>query len=142
MLARGLMAASGLVVLVFGTIHLFWTFRGKNFWPRDEKLKPVLEAATMQLTRDTSFWNAWIGFNASHSFGAMLYGLVFGYLGACAPEFFFHSVFLQITGAVFLGALLIVARRYWFSKPFGGVLVSSICYAAAIVAFHLLGNRI
>jgi hypothetical protein len=34
-------------------------------------------------------WKAWVGFNASHSYGAILFGLVYGYLASMSSEVVF-----------------------------------------------------
>ena len=31
-------------------------------------------------TKETTMWRCWVGFNASHSMGLILFGLAFGYL--------------------------------------------------------------
>jgi hypothetical protein len=48
------------------------------------------------LTRQTTMWRAWIGFNASHSMGAVFFGLVYGYLALLHVELLFRSPFLLI----------------------------------------------
>jgi len=79
-------------------------------------------------------WKVWIGFNASHSCSAILFGSVYGYLALVQPTVLFHSAFFAILGGLFLLAYLILAKKYWFSTPFRCLVVASILYAAGFVA--------
>ncbi len=77
-------------------------------------------------------WNAWIGFNASHSFGAILFGLVYGYLALAHSVFLFESTYLLVVGLTLLVGYTLLARRYWFSIPFRGITVALFLYIGAI----------
>ncbi len=79
-------------------------------------------------------WKVWIGFNASHSFSAILFGSVYGYLALVQPAVLFHSTFLAILGGLFLLVYLVLAKKYWFGTPFRCLVVASILYAAGFVA--------
>ena len=78
-------------------------------------------------------WKAWIGFNASHSFGAILYAAVYGYLSLVHSAFLFQSTFLLSVGLVLLLDYVFLGKRYWFSIPFRGILAATVLYAAAIL---------
>lgn len=47
-------------------------------------------------------WKAWVGFNASHALGAILFGLVYGYLALLHLAFLFQSWFLLAVGFALL----------------------------------------
>ena len=79
-------------------------------------------------------WKVWIGFNASHSFSAILFGSVYGYLAIVQPTVLFHSAFLSILGGLFLLVYVILGKIYWFSTPFRCLVVATILYAAGFVA--------
>jgi hypothetical protein len=132
-----LIAASALVALVLGSIHLLYTFRGPKLWPRDPAVRAAMEGGTPVITRETTVWKCWVGFNASHSFGIMLFGLVYGYLALVHPEFLFGFWFLQGLGAVFLVTFCVLAKAYWFSIPFRGVLVATGLYLSGVAIYHL-----
>ena len=85
------------------------------------------------ITRQTTMWKTWIGFNASHSFGAMLFGTVYGYLAVAHSEFLFRSPFLLVLGLLLLGGYVFLGKVYWFSVPFRGIVLSTVCYIAALV---------
>lgn len=126
-----LLGASALVLLVLGSIHLLYTFHGPKLTPRDASLRARMQDVSPVLTRDTTMWKAWVGFNASHSMGAMLFGLVYGYLAIAQAALVFGSIFLAALGLVFLLGYALLAKAYWFRIPFGGVLISLACYITA-----------
>jgi len=132
-----LVAAAAAVVFMLGSLHLVLTYRGDKFWPRDLNLKGTLEAAKIRLTPQTTFWQAWICFNATHSLGALLFGLVFGYLALAAPAFFFQSYFMVALGALTLVSYAFLVGRTGFSTPFRGILISMILYTAGVAAAYL-----
>jgi hypothetical protein len=91
MAARLLMTASALVLLVFGLIHLACTFRGTKLTPRDPELQQRMKEVSPVISRETTMWKAWVGFNASHSLSVILFGLVYGYLALAHSELLFRS---------------------------------------------------
>lgn len=136
MLAQSLLAASAAIFLVLGTIHLVYTFASNKFSPRDAALEARLREVSPVISRGTTMWNAWIGFNASHSYGAMLYGLVYGYLAIFRFDVLRHTPFLLVVGALFLAGFAIVAVRYWFTIPRNGILLSLALYIAGCIAAY------
>jgi hypothetical protein len=132
-LAPYLLAGSAAIVLLLGALHLLYTFRGPKLVPRDAELQERMRVVSPVITRETTMWKAWVGFNASHSFGAILFGLVYGYLALLHPVFLFESVFLLVVGLVLLGGYTFLGVRYWFSVPFRGILLSLILYALALI---------
>ena len=127
-----LIATSAFIILALGTLHLLFTFKGTKLWPKDAALKASMESSTPQLTRQTTMWKTWIGFNASHSLGAMLFGLVFGYLALAQPALLFQTYFLRTLGLVTLVAYAALGWRYWFSVPLRGICLATLLYAAGL----------
>lgn len=78
-------------------------------------------------------WAAWIGFNASHSLGAILFGAVFGYLAIQQPMLLFHSYFLGLTGLIVLVGYLAMVKLYWFNRPLQGIALALLFYVAGFV---------
>jgi hypothetical protein len=93
----------------------------------------AMKATTMVITRETTVWNAWIGFNTTHSMSLMLFGLVYGYLATVRPDVLFGSVFLQAVGLLTLAAFLGLSRAYFFSIPFAGIAIATLLYLAGLV---------
>ena len=132
MIAPALIAIAAAIVFTLGTLHLVFTFSGRKLLPRDANLPAQMAQSALVLTRETNVWKAWIGFNASHSLGAMLFGTVYGHLALAQPTVLLGSPFLLTIGGVVLLTYTWLARRYWFSVPFRGVALASALYAAGI----------
>lgn len=131
--APALITASAAIILLLGLVHLLYTFHGRKLHPRDDELEARMKAVTPVLTRKTTMWKTWVGFNASHSFGAILFGLVYGHLALLHSAFLLQSPFLLGTGLLLLAGYVFLGWRYWFSVPFRGIVVAAVCYAAALV---------
>ena len=125
------------VIFILGAVHLLYTFRGPKLQPRDSELKTAMKEVSPGISDQTSMWRAWVGFNASHSMGAMLFGLVYAYLAAFETELLFGSVFLIVVGIAMLVGFLLLARRYWFSAPLAGIGLSLICFVIGVAASWL-----
>ncbi len=84
------------------------------------------------LARQTTIWRAWIGFNASHSFGAILFGLIYGFLALAHANLLLRSTFLLSLGFLLLAGYVTLAWYYWFSIPFRGIVLATLLYIAAV----------
>src|SRR6266702_7359675 len=127
------MVLSSLIILTLGIIHLIYTFWGKKLTPRDQTLRIRMTEASPVITRETTMWKAWVGFNASHSYGAILFGLVYGYLAVAQSSLLFQSPFLLLVGVLLLAGYAVLGKIYWFSVPFRGIVLSFALYVAALV---------
>lgn len=134
MSASLLIAASAAVIFALGLVHLLYTFRGTKLHPRDAGLEAQMKAVSPVLTRQTTMWKAWVGFNASHSYGALLFGAIYGYLALAHGAFLFGSPFLLALGALQLAGYIALGKLYWFSVPYRGILLASALYAAGLIA--------
>lgn len=128
-----LIAASAAIVLFFGLIHLVYTFSGRKLLPRDPDLQARMQEVSPVITRQTTMWKAWIGFNASHSCGAILFGAVYGYLSLAHGGLLFQSPFLLVLGLTLLCGYALLAKRYWFRVPLQGILLATALYLAALI---------
>jgi hypothetical protein len=127
-----LMAASAAIILALGLVHLLYTFHGEKLTPRDPMLQAAMRVVSPVLTRETTMWKTWVGFNASHSLGAILFGLVYGYLALAHGNFLFASAFLLAVGFGMLAGLAALGYAYWFSIPFRGICLALALYVAAV----------
>ena len=132
-LSSYLLAISAFIIGTLGVMHLLITFRGNKIHPRNADLFTAMQSEPLVITRQTTMWKAWIGFNASHSYGALLFASIFGYLAFAQSELFFGSMYLQATGLFMLLGYCHLGFRYWFSVPFRGIVLATIFYLAAIV---------
>jgi hypothetical protein len=126
------MAASAAIVGLLGGLHLLYTFHGKKLKPRDTHLERQMELVSPEISRNTTMWLAWIGFNASHSFGALFFALVYGYLGLVHADFLFHSPYLVSIGFALLVGYVLLAKEYWFRIPLAGLALALVCYCVAV----------
>jgi hypothetical protein len=133
MLDSYFIAAAAAIALVLGLLHLLYTYSGTKLHPRDEALKARMKEVSPVISRETTMWRTWIGFNASHSFGAILFGLLYAYLPLAHPRMFFASPFLLAVGLALLASYVILGRLYWFSIPFRGVVTATVLYVLGLV---------
>jgi multisubunit Na+/H+ antiporter MnhE subunit len=84
------------------------------------------------MTNETTMWRCWVGFNASHSLGLILFGLVFGFLALAHGQLLFRSPFLLVVGLAMLGGFVVLCKIYFFSVRFAGISISLACYVASI----------
>ena len=118
-LASVLVTASGAIVAVFGALHALFTFRGRRLFPRDDALRARMHEVAPVITRETTMWKAWLGFNASHGLGLVLFGVLYAWLAL---------------GFAALCAWLLLAKLYFFSVPLRGVALATVLYALGVLA--------
>ena len=133
MAAKILMVLSASIVFALGAIHLVYTFRGPELTPRDPALQVSMNQISPVITKETTMWRCWAGFNASHSMGLILFGLVFGYLAFVHCQLLFQSPFLLFVGFAMLVGFLVLCKVYFFSAPLRGIGMALACYVASIV---------
>ena len=121
-------------MLSLGSLHLVFTFFGPKLRPRDPELETRMKVVHPGITRQTTMWKAWVGFNASHSLGGMLFGLLYGYLALAQPAVLFGSMFLGMVGGAFLLGFVALGKAYWFSTPFRGLVLASVLYGGGFAA--------
>jgi hypothetical protein len=144
---KGILAAKFLMVLsasinfTLGVVHLVYTFWGPKLTPRDRALQISMTQIAPVITRETTMWRCWVGFNASHSMGLILFGLVFGFLALAHGQLLFQSPFLLIVGLAMLGGFVVLSKVYFFSVPFVGLSISLACYAVSIALSRALLAR-
>jgi hypothetical protein len=131
--ARILMVLSASIVFTLGVVHFVYTFWGPRLTPRDPALQISMSQISPVITKETTMWRCWVGFNATHSMGLILFGLIFGFLALAHGQLLFHSPFLLVVGLTMLGGLAVLFKVYFFSAPFTGICISLACYVASIV---------
>ena len=126
------LACSAAIVGLLGALHLLYTFQGTKLRPRDTHLERQMGLVSPEISRRTTMWQAWVGFNASHAMGALLFALVFGYFGLLHADFFFHSPFLIAVGFAMLVGYVLLAKEYWFRVPLAGLAFALVLYLWAV----------
>jgi len=130
--AKILMVLSTSIVFMLGVVHLVYTFWGPTLTPRDPALQISMSQIAPVITKETTMWRCWVGFNATHSMGLILFGLVFGFLALAHGQLLFQSPFLLVVGLAMLGGIVVLCKVYFFSAPLIGMSISLACYVASI----------
>ena len=128
-----LMVLSATVILLLGVVHLAYTFWGNKLKPRDSALQDAMNQSHPGISKGTTMWRAWVGFNASHSMGAILFGLIYGFLAIAHPQLLFNSGYLLVVGFLMLAGLFLLGKVYWFNVPFAGISIALILYILSVV---------
>jgi len=132
--------AGGVPFLILGIAHGIYSLHDarvpRRIVPRDAGLIDAMKASTLRLTKETTVWRAWIGFNLSHSLGLIVFGLLAVYLAV------WHPSALQDMAALRFGALIValayvaLARAYWFTTPLMGSAAGALAFAASAAAYQ------
>jgi hypothetical protein len=121
------------IFAVLGALHLAYTFLGTRLQPRDPACIAAMQGTTLRLAPATPVWRAWIGFNASHSLGALVFAaFVIGLAGWRMDVFRDAPAFAWLAAGNSI-AWMVLAWRYWFRIPFVGLLIASACFVTAAV---------
>jgi hypothetical protein len=139
--AKILMVLSASIVFTLGVVHLVYTFWGPNLTPRDPTLQISMSQIAPVVTNETTMWRCWVGFNASHSMGLILFGLVFGFLALAHGQLLVQSPFLLVVGLAMLSGFAVLCKIYFFSGPLTGIGISLACYVSSIALSRALIMR-
>jgi hypothetical protein len=126
------MVLSAGIIFTLGAIHLIYTFYGLQLTPRDPALQISMSQVSPVISKETTMWRCWVGFNATHSMALLLFGLVFGFLALAHGEVLFHSPFLLVVGLAMLAGLVVLCKLFFFRVPLIGVSIALVCYVASV----------
>jgi hypothetical protein len=136
MLVKLLWLSGAAIFLGLGTLHLLYTFFTNKFNARNKEVTSAMKDTSPVLTKETTMWKAWVGFNASHSAGAIFFGLINIILVLQYFKIVQDSLSLHLLNIITTIFYLWLGKKYWFKIPFTGILISSICFiTAAIITF-------
>jgi hypothetical protein len=133
---QALIIAGASIFGILGAIHLAYTFFTNKFDAFDASVTEAMKATSPVLTKETSIWNAWVGFNASHSLGAILVAAIYVPLAVFHMELLRESLWFSVLPVLIGASYLVLAKKYWFKIPFFCVLMSSICFVGAAVLIN------
>jgi len=122
---------------LLGLVHLVYTFFSQKFYPFNADVKAAMLNTSPKITKETSMWQAWVGFNASHSLGALLFAAI--YIPLCIDHFDIVSgtIWFSVLPLVVGVSYLLLAKRYWFKVPLAGILISSVCFGLAALLINI-----
>ena len=133
--AQALVIAGAAIFGLLGGLHFAYTFFSDKFLPRASAVAEAMKGTSPVLTRQITMWDAWIGFNGSHSLGAVLFAAVYLILATQHMEMLAHSKSLLLVAVATSAAYLWLAYTYWFRIPLAGIAAATACFVSA---FHLL----
>jgi hypothetical protein len=140
-LSRWFFLAGAVPYLVLGAAHALLTphtlDERKGLSPADPALREAMARGTVLLTRRTDVWRAWVGFNLSHSLGALLFGCFVVFAGRSDAVFAVEGGLFGTAALLVSGAYLALALKFWFRTPIIGTAVSFALFLAAWVLLFL-----
>jgi hypothetical protein len=137
MISQILFIIGALIFGILGFVHLVYTFFTDKFNPYNCDVTEAMKSTFPILTKETTVWRAWVGFNASHSLGLLLFSaiyipLAFLHFHVIANNSWF-AVLPSIVGILYL----LLAKNYWFKIPFFGILLSTLCFVGAFALINI-----
>ena len=129
---------AGIFVLL-GVIHTAFTLQDfdspRYFAPGDAELLAAMRQSAVGLNPKINLWEAWLGFNFSHSLGLLMFGGAFLYTGIFYPSVFSESKVLQVCSILIPAIYVILSLRFWFVNPavFAGISMSCFVLAVALI---------
>ena len=134
-MSRFLLLLGGGIFVLLGALHALYTVRDERhprlLVPEDPAVREAMAGTGVRLARGgTTVWRAWLGFNLSHSLGAVLFGGLTMALGNAwtepdPPRFIL--LFPLGVGVLYL----VLSARYWYRIPTAGIALATACFAAA-----------
>lgn len=120
-------------LIVLGITHLLFTFFTDKFSSKNIKVITEMKSSYPILTKETTIWKAWIGFNASHSLGLIFIGVINVYFGVYYFPVLQSDVFFFAFNIFTVAFYLWLAQKYWFKIPFIGLLLTLVCFITSYV---------
>lgn len=136
-LAQILIVTGASIVGILGWAHLLLTFFSHKFNARNSDTTAAMKETSPLISQQTTMWRAWIGFNASHSLGALMFAAVYLPLAIYHISVIESSLWFTLLPCLVSISYLILAKQYWFNVPMIGMLISSGCFISASLIIHL-----
>ena len=133
-MTAALLVIGGCLFGILGVLHALYTFADarnpRRLAPQDPAVLRLMSSTSVRLSGGaTTMWRAWLGFNFSHSLGALMFSAACIAAGLALSK---AALLLPVAiGAVYLW----LAIRYWFRIPAIGIALATLCFAAAWLAY-------
>ncbi len=92
-----------------------------------------MNASPLILTTKLTMWKSWIGFNATHSSGAIFIGLLNFYLAVNYFDMLKSDKFIALFTMITIGFYAWIAKKYWFNRVLVGILIAWLCFISSYV---------
>lgn len=133
----------GGIFVLMGALHAIYTYadirRPRRLVPQDPAVALAMADTQVRLSRGgTTMWRAWVGFNFSHSLGAVMFGSLCCCAGALLGTTSLPAwvLFLFVLIALIYLAL---SALYWFKIPTAGIAVATACLLTAWITYASTG---
>ena len=134
-MVRLLLIIGASIFLLLGATHGVLTLRDlsnpRSFTPRDPELRAAMQESAIAFHPKVNLWQAWLGFNLTHSLGIILFGGAFLYIGIFHSVLFSQSPFLQGCSILVSAAYLVISLKFFFSTPAIGLGIAMACFVLA-----------
>ena len=136
-----LLGIAGTIYGLLGTLHAVYTLRDirspRRIVPDDPALITAMQTSKIRITHgESTVWQGWIGFNLSHSLGALMFSAACFTVAACLRRFAFSPWVLLVLAAI-SAVYLLLAAQYWFRIPILGTAAATACLCAAWLLYLL-----
>lgn len=131
-----LIAAGASILGLMGAIHFVYTLYSDKFEAFDSKVTEAMKLTSPVISRDTSVWQAWIGFNLSHSLGALLLAAFYIPLSLFHFELIETSRWFSMLPLLIAMSYLSLAVKYWFKVPALGIAMATLCFLLAALMIN------
>lgn len=133
MMAQWLIIIGAGICGFLGAAHLYFTFFSNKLTAYDESVNAAMKSASPVISKQTTVWQAMIGFNASHSLGILCFAFIYIYLASSYWDVLLQSRTLLLLPVVFSLIYTVLAWKYWFNVPLIGISISAVCFMVAAV---------
>ncbi|MEO8062649.1 MAG: hypothetical protein ABI821_07860 [Pseudomonadota bacterium] len=135
MIIATLITIAGLVYVVLGTLHGLYTWldtrNARRIVPDDPAVITAMQNSKIRLTRGAAtMWQGWVGFNFSHSVGAVFFGGTLCSIAASLGRLSLSPWVLLVLAGL-SGMYLLLALKYWFRVPVLGTAIATTCLVLA-----------
>jgi len=141
MMIGALLSIGGAIYGLLGALHAVYTLLDirdpRRIVPDNPLVITAMQTSKIRLTRgESTVWQGWVGFNLSHSLGALMLSAACFIVAACLRRFAFSPWVLLALAAV-SALYLLLAAQYWFRIPILGTAVATACLAGAWLLYLL-----
>jgi hypothetical protein len=118
------MMSGGMMFLLLGLLHASLTIvdlsRPRLLTPENERLRTLMELAPLRLHPDLRLWDAWMGFNLSHSLGLVVFGTVVIAVAIFGDQSARWAWVYPLAAAAVGLIYVLMCLRFWFWVPAAG----------------------
>jgi len=141
MMVGVLLCIAGAIYGLLGALHALYTFldmrNPRRIVPDDPAVITAMQNSKIRLTRgESTMWQGWVGFNLSHSLGALMFSAACFIVAACFRILAFSPWAIFALAAI-SALYLLMAAQYWFRIPILGTAIATACLAAAWLLYLL-----